>query len=43
MYGETIENSLQIASGLQMDGKSMRRMEDEWKMLWESVAKSIDN
>ena len=33
MYGETIGTSLPIASGMQLDWDSMRRLENEWGML----------
>ena len=35
MYREPIGNSLETASGLQMDGKWMRRMQNERGILWQ--------
>ena len=35
--GETIGNSLETATGLQMDGKWKRRIENEWKTFCDAI------
>jgi hypothetical protein len=41
MYGGTFENSLEVANVLQMDWKLMRRLENEWNILWKSIGNRL--
>ena len=41
MYGGTVENSLEVANVLQMDWELMRRLENEWNILWKSIGNRL--